>query len=274
MTKLVRKLWVGIGVVSMAGVCAEARPALAQQGHHGAERADGARSATPAPLGDGGEAYLTDGGPADTRIRSLRDLALIRGHLLVGNELVAEGRWDDALPHFLHPTEEIYGKLERYIELHGIAPFDSQLKALAQTVKARRGGAYGLASRVVDERLTSAFVVFRKYLNPLPRLTIKAAVEVLKVAAGEYASSIEDGRFVKPVEYQDSRGFCLYAELMIAGVAGDLERRDAKALVRVRSQLAELKRAWPGSMPPAAPVLDVASVAAIVTAIEAASTSF
>ena len=274
MTKLVRKLWVGIGVVSMAGICAEAAPALAQHGRHDAAPADSGNAATPARIGEGGEAYPADGGPADTRIRVLRDLALIRGHLLVGNELVGEGRWDEALPHFLHPTEEIYGKLERYIKLHGVAPFDGQLKALAQTVKAQRGGAYSQASRVVDERLTGASIVFRKYMNPLPRMTIKAAVEVLKVAASEYASSIEDGRFSKPVEYQDSRGFILYAEQMIAGVAGDLHRHDATALTDVRNQLAALKRAWPGPMPPAAPVLDVAAVAAIVTAIEVASTRF
>ena len=273
MTKLVRKLWVGIGVVSMAGVCAEA---LAQHGGHDATPASSGNTIAPARIGEGGESYLTDGGPADTRIRLLRDLALIRGHLLIGNELIGEGRWDEALPHFLHPTEEIYSKLERYIKLHGVVPFDGQLKALAQTVKARRGGAYSQASRVVDERLTGASIVFRKYMNPLPRMTIKAAVEVLKVAAGEYASSIEGGRFSKPVEYQDSRGFILYAEQMIAGVAGDLNRQNAKALTDVRNQLAALKRAWPGpiEVAPAAPVLDVASVAAIVTAIEAASASF
>ena len=39
-------------------------------------------------------------------------LALIRGHLLVGDELVKAGQWDAAMPHFLHPTEELYGGIK------------------------------------------------------------------------------------------------------------------------------------------------------------------
>ena len=37
------------------------------------------------------------------------------------------------------------------------------------------------------------------------------------------------GRFAKPVEYQDSRGFVLHAEMMIEGVAVDLSRSNPAA---------------------------------------------
>ena len=50
MTKLVRKLWVGIGVVSMAGVCAEA---LAQHGGHDATPASSGKTIAPARIGEG-----------------------------------------------------------------------------------------------------------------------------------------------------------------------------------------------------------------------------
>ena len=278
MTKVTRKLWVGVGLVSMAGAGGGLSPAAAQHEGHDATSATTAGSAArvlvPSRAGQGGEGYLTDGGLADTRIRVLRDMALIRGHLLVGNELVNEGRWDEALPHFLHPTEEIYGNLERYIKLHGVTPFDGQLKALAQTVKTQRSGAYQQALKVVDERLKGAFAGFKRFMNPLPRMTIRAAVEVLKAAAGEYRDAIDDGRFVKPVEYQDSRGFVQHAAQMIEGVAGDLGRSNPAALADIRKQLTELKRAWPAAMPPAAPILDTATVASIVSAIEAQSAKF
>src|SRR5207244_2470667 len=39
-------------------------------------------------------------------------IALLRGHLLVGDELVKQQQWNAALPHFLHPTEELYGDLK------------------------------------------------------------------------------------------------------------------------------------------------------------------
>ena len=38
-----------------------------------------------------------------------RFIALIRGHLLTGDELASQRQWDAAHPHFSFPTEEIYG---------------------------------------------------------------------------------------------------------------------------------------------------------------------
>ena len=64
--------------------------------------------------------------------------------------------WDEALPHFLHPTEELYGGMEKYIKLHNIRPFRLELQALAQAVKAKRKGAYEQALKVVDQRLERA----------------------------------------------------------------------------------------------------------------------
>ena len=78
--------------------------------------------------------------PADCRF--YRDIELIRGHLLVGNELVEAGRWADALPHFLHPEEEIYSGLREGLKTYKVSPFLTALKALTQTVKAKNKEAY------------------------------------------------------------------------------------------------------------------------------------
>src|SRR5262245_24592940 len=142
MAKLTRKLWLSIGAVGI--VSAPLPPfAAAQDAQHKAHQPakSGASQAASSSASEGGEAYLSDGGPRDTRIRFYRDIALMRGHLLVGDELIAKGLWDEALPHFLHPTEELYGLLEKYIKLHQITPFDRDLKTLAQAVKAKRQGA-------------------------------------------------------------------------------------------------------------------------------------
>src|SRR5262245_45225215 len=80
MAKLTRKLWVGIGVASLAGAASLPRDIAAQDLDHKAHgtppatQNDGPnpKSADPKP-GEGGEAYLTDGGPRDTRIRFYRD---------------------------------------------------------------------------------------------------------------------------------------------------------------------------------------------------------
>src|SRR5262245_12211742 len=151
MAKLTRKLWVGIGAASIAGASI-AGGAGAQGAHKGHDGPPPAQKGATNP-GEGGEAYLTDGGPSDTRIRFYRDIELMRGHLLVGQQLIGLELWDEALPHFLHPTEELYALMEKYIKLHKIQPFSRELQALAQTVKVKRKGAYAQALKVVDQRL-------------------------------------------------------------------------------------------------------------------------
>jgi hypothetical protein len=268
MAKLTRKLWVGIGAATIAGASV-ASGAAAQDTHKGHQPpASGGMDAATKTPDPGGEAYLTDGGPRDTRIRFYRDISLMRGHILVGGQLIELGLWDEALPHFLHPTEELYGVMEKYIRMHNIRPFRHELQALAQAVKAKRKGAYEQALKVVDRRLEGALAVARKFMTPLLGFTAKSAAEVLKVALSEYETSIEHGRFAKPVEYQDSRGFVWQAERMIEGAAAELAKADAGALAVIRRDLAELKTAWPAPMPPEKPILQPGKMSSLISDIE------
>jgi hypothetical protein len=268
-TKLTRKVWVGIGAATIAGA-STLGGAVAQHGGHKADPAGKAptdEAATKDPA-QGGEAYLTDGGPRDSRIRFYRDLSLIRGHIRIGTQLVELGLWDEALPHFLHPTEELYNGMEKYIKGHNIRPFKLELGVLAQAVKAKRKGAYDQAQKVVDQRITSALDRARKFMTPVLGFTAKTAAEVLKVALSEYESSIEGGKFVKPVEYQDSRGFLQEAEWMLDGSAAELRKADADAFAKVQAALQRLKTAWPKPMPPETPLMDVSTMSALVSEIE------
>jgi hypothetical protein len=271
MAKLTRKVWVGIGVATITGASVTATVVAQGPGH--SHQAKPTPSAQQGPAGEGaggegGEAYLTDGGPKDTRIRFYRDVELMRGHLLVGQQLIELELWDEALPHFLHPTEELYGLMEKYIKLHRIQPFSRDLQALAQAVKAKRKGAYEQALKVVDRKLDAALRVAKKFMTPTRNFTARSAVEVLRAAQSEYASSMEDGKFVKPVEYQDSRGFVWQAERMFEDSASDLARVDKDAFAKIRVALAKLKTAWPAPMPPDKPVLDAGQIAALVSDVE------
>jgi len=268
MARLTRKLWVGIGCVAISGAPAGA----AGQASHGA--APPAAAGAAHALTDGGEAYLTDGGPADTRIRFYRDIELMRGHLLVGQQLIEANLWEEALPHFLHPTEELYGRMERHIAIHNIRPFRRELLALAQAVKAHRIGAYRQALGVVEARLDAALAVAKRFMNPLEAFTARTLSEVLQAALGEYQTSLSDGRFANPVEYQDSRGFVWRADAMLAEGGRELARRNAAALARIRQSLARLKTAWPAPMPPPAPVLQAEEVAGLIAAIASDAARF
>jgi hypothetical protein len=269
MAKLSRKLWISIGAVGIAS--APLPPlAAAQEARHKAHQP--AKSPVPQAAStnatEGGEAYLTDGGPKDTRVRFYRDIALMRGHLLVGNELIAKDLWDEALPHFLHPTEELYALLEKYIKLHHITPFDRDLKALAQTVKAKRKGAYAERLRIVEGRLGAALETAKRFMTPPRTFTVRSAVAVLHTAQSEYEAAIEDGKFTKPVEYQDSRGFVWQSERMLDAIANELKGIDAAALAQIRADFARLKAAWPEPLPPAAPLLAPGEISALIADIE------
>jgi hypothetical protein len=272
MAKLTRKLWVGIGVATLAGAASMPRHAGAQATDHGAHgkappsQNEGAAAAKP---GEGGEAYLTDGGPKDTRVRFFRDIELMRGHLLVGQQLIDMDLWDEALPHFLHPSEELYGLMEKYIKLHSMQPFGRELQALAQTVKARRKGAYEQALKPVHQRIESALKVAKRFMRPERTFAVQSAVEVLRTAQSEYEGAMENGVFTKPVEYQDSRGFVWRAERVIEEAAKvGPQPLDAANLAKVRAAFARLKAAWPSALPPEKPLLDVGQMSALISEIE------
>lgn len=273
-----RRLWIGIGTATLAGApvasgAAAQEPKHPSHGDHAAKAEPGTASAIAAP--QAGEAYLTDGGPKDTRIRIYRDIALMRGHLLVGDELIRENRWDDAIVHFLHPAEELYGVMERYIKLHRVTPFDRELKAQAAAVKAKRLGAYEQNAKVVQQRLTNALEKFKTFMNPpVSSFTVRTVNEVLKVAVLEYEAAIEDGKFVNPMEYQDSRGFIWTAEAMYAEAARDLEKIDRGRLAEIRAIITEMKSAFPTGMPPETPVMDAEALSARVSRIEERSSVY
>jgi hypothetical protein len=266
---------VGIGVATLAGAAAMPRDAGAQGADHKAQGAspaaqkEGADAKAMATPGEGGETYLTDGGPKDTRIRFYRDIELMRGHLLVGQQLIDMNLWEEALPHFLHPSEELYGKMERYIKLHHMQPFGRELQALAQTVKAKRKGAYDQALKPVHKRINDALKTAKLFMRPERRFAIQSAIEALRVAQSEYEGAIENGAFTKPVEYQDSRGFVWRAERVIeeAARAGP-KPLDAALLAKVHAAFAKLKTAWPTPVPPAKPLLDGAQISALISEIE------
>jgi hypothetical protein len=285
-TMKTRKIWVGVGTAILAAPPAvSAMPAvLAPQTLHAsaqteprqprfllAQHADHGAVAPAAKAGGTGEGE--GGGKADANLPPIlvfyRGIELIRGHLLVGNELVAAGRWGDALPHFLHPTEEIYGNLRNELKTYDVPPFETALKALAQTIKAKNKDAYGRALATVNERLEAAERgVKAKTPDAWAPFVLETALETLKIAADEYGNAIDGNRIKLPVEYQDSRGFVLEAERVVEGVSGELGSKDAQALAAIRAAFVDLKKAWPAPMPPRAPVKDVAEVLSDMSRIE------
>jgi hypothetical protein len=279
------KIWLGVGafVAIGTGVAGTAPPLAGLVAAGAAGLATDTASRLPSgsfvlaqhaeqhaqDAGEGGESRNIANLPPELAFGTR--IALLRGHLLVGDELVKQQQWNAALPHFLHPTEELYGDLKDKLEEYKVAPFDAALKALADVVKARKSADYAKAQKAVADALAAADAAMKERTGDWPGFVVETAVEALKAATGEYQQAIIEDKIAKPVEYQDARGFILQGERMIESVAPDLQKKNPAALAAVRAGLAELKKAFPAAMPPRAPVKDQAAVLADVARIELAA---
>ena len=281
------KIWLGVGVCVVAGTTASAavKPVAAMLAPRSSEAGPrmeaanpGAATTAPIPVaqhiepgkeaGEGGEGKGLANLPTDLAF-AVR-IALLRGHLLVGDELVKQQQWNAALPHFLHPTEEIYDDIKVQLDDYNLPQFDGALKALADAVKSKRAD-YAIRLKAVNDALAAVDANMKANLDNWAGFVVEAAVEALKAATGEYQLAIVNGRIAKPVEYQDARGFIWQAQRMIDGVAPNLQKKDPAALGAVRTGLAELKKAFPSAVPPKLPVKDHAAVLADVARIEVAA---
>jgi hypothetical protein len=295
MMKAKTKIWVGVGAFVLAGGASTGAHAADGQNvkpahvatdkaidlthaHDTASRiviaqasaGHGGHAAAGGEGGEGGEAGATANLPPDLAFAV--SIGQLRGHLLVGDELVKQGEWNAALPHFLHPSEEIYGKIEPQLKDYNTPEFSDALKTLSQTVKSKKGGKdYAKAFKAVEEALAATDAGLKAKHSNWDGFTVEAAVELIKASSGEYEEAIVKGRIAKPVEYQDSRGFIWEAEKMIKSVAPALEKKDAEAAKKTLAALAELKKAFPKAMPPKKPVKDHAALLSDISRIELAA---
>jgi hypothetical protein len=200
-----------------------------------------------------------------------RFIALIRGHLLTGEDLVKQRDWSDAYPHFMFPLEEIYGVIREDLHVYKTPPFDGALRTLARAVRSHSVRQYPKALEKVQLALAAADVDLKARQKDWPSFELTVAVEVVKTAAEEYEDAIANDRIVHAVGYRTARGFVLQADRMIDGVAGDLATKNATALRGLRDALSQLKQAFAAVDAPKRPPIDEAALHAIVSRIEMAS---
>jgi hypothetical protein len=278
------KIWVGVGLVvtgsaaalppgtTSTAIAAPGSFALSSDSIRGARTRDAQWILVQHDMPAGGEAGEA-GVPADLPpdFQFALTLVLIRGHLLVGDELVRAGKWDAALPHFLHPTEELYDGIKDKLADYHTPAFDTALLKLADVVKEKNSTAYTNALQSVTAVLDTGEAGVKAKEADWPSFVVATAIMALKTAIGEYEGAIVNGQIAKPVEYQDSRGFVWQAERMIGSVDQNLAGKDAAALKSVRAGLAQLKKAWPTATPPRTPVKSAAAVADEVANIQRAA---
>lgn len=260
-----RKIWAGLSsAVLVAAPAAAQATVLHVQPRAGIEsKADqtlvqlAQHQGHAAPAGTaGGEGEGGDAAQLQPSIHVYRGLEMIRGHLLVGAELIEAGRWADALPHFLHPEEEIYGSIRDQLKSFNIAPFQAALKSLSQTVKAKNKEAYARARAALDERLAAAETAVKAKEANGTYFVLETALEVLQQAADEYEEAVQKGRIANVVEYQDARGFVLEVDRLVGTVLPAASAKNADAAKALQASLNDLKGTFPAVTPPKQAVKD------------------
>ncbi len=260
------RIWTGMGTYVLAGAGMLAGAGLVAPAEAGPPRLDSTRTelaqaAPPAATPEtkphvhpgtggeeGGERGVAAEAPPDEAF--LLRLLLIKGHLRIGRDLVELGRWNDAMPHFLHPAEEIYRDLAPALAERKLAPFDQDLAALAALVKAKTGGPpFTAAHRAVAARIEAAIATLDAETRARPAFVLAVAERLLETAAAEYKGALDQGRVANPVEYQDSRGFVWTAEELVLAIGPALKARDAAAFAALTTGFAALKQAWPAAVP-------------------------
>lgn len=197
-------------------------------------------------------------------------LGLMRGHLLVAQELLDQQKLDQAEPHIGHPVEEIYSDVESQLSERNVKDFKTTLTTLHDTVKASNPNPgklqtnFAAAEQAVDTAMQAVPATERQS----PALVLQVINGLLDTADGEYSAAIANDKVVEVIEYQDSRGFVLEAQNLYKGISDQMAKQAPEAHQAIAKNLDQLATAWPAVTPPTKPVLAPTQVSQLVQAIE------
>ncbi|MBP0028396.1 hypothetical protein [Roseofilum sp. Guam] len=213
----------------------------------------------------GGEAGEGGGSSGDPDVDYMTALALMQGHLIVAEELIEAGEYDQAEPHIGHPVEELYGDVEEQLADRNVPQFDTTLNELHDLVKfdpqsARLRTRFQTSVRAID----GAMMAVPKDLRESPEFVLEVIGRVLETAAAEYEAAIANNRFVEIIEYQDSRGFVIYANELYATIADTMKRSRPDDHQVILESLQELQTIWPSVNPPNTPLAEPSKVFSLV----------
>lgn len=253
------KLWVGVGLCVALG---QAGTVLAQDHHAG----HGATPPAAAEGGEGGELGAFDNLSEDQQLQG--SLGLIRGHLSVGRELYQTGRAKDAVPHFLHPAEEIYDGARPTLDGRKVG-FEADLDALVALAR-KNAPAADIAKALdkVEQAITKAEATIPPSDRTKPGFLTPVIATLLRTAASEYAAAIEDGVITSPVEYQDGRGFHAIAKIYLGRLSASVASSDPTGTVA--KSFDKLTPVWATLQPPTGKATPPGEVSAMVSNVELA----
>lgn len=198
-------------------------------------------------------------------------LGLMKGHMIVAKELLDLQKPDQAEPHIGHPVEEIYADVEDQLGERNVKPFKDDLIALQDDIKAgakdinKVNAEFNTSVQAIDD----AIKALPESQRTSPKFVLQVINGLLDTANSEYTASIADGKIAQVIEYQDSRGFVIYANELFKAISPQLKKNDSSLETTMAQGLADLTKTWGTSpIPPATPVNSSEQVSTMIKAIE------
>lgn len=197
-------------------------------------------------------------------------LGLMKGHLFVAKELLDAGKVDQAEPHIGHPVEEIYADVEDQLSERKIPEFKTPLIKLQDLIKAGAKDAnqvnaeFAASMQAVDGAIAALPEAQRKD----PKFVLQVINGLLDTANSEYGAAVANGKISAIIEYQDSRGFVMYAEMLYKDIAAQVAKTSPETDKAIVANMTELKANWPTAIAPAAPVKTTEQVTQLIKTIE------
>jgi DNA uptake protein ComE-like DNA-binding protein len=196
-------------------------------------------------------------------------LGLMKGHLLVAKELLDQNQPKQAEPHIGHPVEEIYVDVEDQLNERKVKEFKTTLVSLQDLVKSNPKAAKLKTDFVSSmQAVDGAIAALPESQRSKTGFVLQTINELLDSANSEYGAAIANGKISAPIEYQDSRGFVIYANELYKGISSQMAKDFPEAHKSIETSMAELVKVWPSAIPPAAAVKTPDDVTKLVKTIE------
>jgi hypothetical protein len=171
-------------------------------------------------------------------------LGLMKGHLLVAQELLAQNKPEQAEPHIGHPIEEIYADVEDQLNERKVSEFKTNLISLQNLVKAggKDKAKVDTAFKTSMQAIDNAIAVLPEKERQSPGFILPVINGLLDTANSEYGASVSKGKIGAPIEYQDSRGFVIYADQLYQSIAPQIKKANSAGDKSIQANFIILKK--------------------------------
>ncbi|AKG23887.1 ComEA family DNA-binding protein [Calothrix sp. 336/3] len=196
-------------------------------------------------------------------------LGLMKGHLYVAKELLDQNQPKQAEPHIGHPVEEIYVDVEEQLNERKVKEFKTTLGNFQDLVKSNPKDVkvktdYTASIKAVE----TAIAALPGEQRSQPKFVLQVINGLLDTANSEYGAAVAGGKISAIIEYQDSRGFVIYANELYKDISEQMAKDHPEAHKLIVANMLELTKNWPTAIAPAKPVKTTDEISKLVKAIE------